>query len=418
MAGKSSMERHIERFRKYIHFSTASDPNADTCPSSDGQMVFARHLADELQQIGLTDVTLDSNGYVMGTLPATDNRTSNAPTVGFISHMDTSPDAPAEPLEERIVYEYDGGDIVLNEEAQIILSPSEFPELLKYKGQDIMVTNGLTLLGADDKAGICEIVSAMEYLREHPEIKHGKIRVGFTPDEEIGRGADLFDVAAFGADFAYTMDGDELGGLEFENFNAANVVIKLQGRNVHPGSAKDKMINAVKLSAELQQLLPAEECSECTEGYQGFFHIQNIKGDVEAVTMGMLIRDHDRRRFEERKELLLRIVSNMNEKYGAGTVTAEIKDSYYNMKEKLTDKMYVVDIARKAMQQLGIEPIIKPVRGGTDGARLSFRGLPCPNIFTGGQNYHGRYEYLPLRSMEKAMGVIVEIVKECAKQSR
>lgn len=418
MTENSSRERLVARFRKYIHFSSASNPNSDACPSSDGQMDFARYLADELRQIGLTEVTLDSNGYIMGTLPANDDGSADAPVVGFIAHMDTSPDAPAEPMEERIVQDYDGGDIVLNEEAQVILSPGEFPELLKYKGQDIMVTNGLTLLGADDKAGVCEIVSAMEYLREHPEIKHGKIRIGFTPDEEIGRGSDLFDVAAFGADFAYTMDGDELGGLEYENFNAANVTVRLQGRNVHPGSAKGKMINAVKLAAELQQMLPADECPECTEGYQGFFHVQNIRGDVEAVTMGMLIRDHDRRRFEERKELLLRIASEMNEKYGAGTATAEIKDSYYNMKEKLLDKMFVVDIAREAMLRLGIEPVIKPVRGGTDGARLSFMGLPCPNIFTGGQNYHSRCEYLPLQSMEKAMAVIVEIVKDCARQTR
>ncbi len=409
----NNRERLIERFRKYIHFPTASNPDVNTCPSSAGQLDFARYLADELRQIGMTEVTLDSNGYVMGTLPANEEQSSDAPVVGFIGHMDTSPDAPAEPMEERIVSNYDGGDIVLNESAQVVLSPKEFPELLKYKGQDIMVTNGLTLLGADDKAGVCESVSAMEYLIEHPEIKHGKIRVGFTPDEEKGRGADFFDVRLFGADFAYTMDGDELGGLEYENFNAANAVIKLYGRNVHPGSAKGKMINAVKLASEFQQLLPAEECPECTEGYQGFFHVQSIKGNVEAVTMGMLIRDHDRRHFERRKELLRQSAAKMNEKYGADTVVAEIKDSYYNMKEKLDDKMYVVDIARKAMQQLGIDPIIKPVRGGTDGARLSFMGLPCPNIFTGGQNYHGRFEYLPLQSMEKAMEVIIEIVKEC-----
>ena len=397
-----SMETLVKRFKDYISYNTQSDEDNDKeCPSTPGQMVFAKHLAEELKDIGLSDVTLDAHGYIMATLPANDGGTGK--TVGFISHLDTAPDAPGGPMHPRIVKDYDGKDIVLNEKENIILSPNEFPELLDYKGQDIMVTDGLTLLGADDKAGLTAIVTAAEYLVKHPEVKHGTIRIGVTPDEETGRSATLFDVEKFGADFAYTVDGGAIGGLEYETFNAANPIITFHGRSVHTGDAKGKMLNALTLAAEWQNLLPAGEKPEYTEGYEGFFHVYKISGGVETCTMHMLVRDHDRAKFEERKAFLDKLAAFFNERYGAGTVEVTPHDVYYNMREKIEDgNMYVVDLAKEAMREAGIEPVISPVRGGTDGSQLSFRGLPCPNLFTGGLNYHGRYEYLPLPSLKAA----------------
>lgn len=402
----------VDRFNKYIHFNTQSNEDNTACPSTPGQMLLAKYLADELTGLGLNDVQVDAHGYVMATLP--DNGCPKAPVVGFISHMDTSPDMAGEPMHPRIVKSYDGQDIILNEKEHIILSSADFPELLDYIGQDIMVTDGLTLLGADDKAGICAIVTAMEYLQAHPEIKHGKIRVAFTPDEEIGRSADLFDVKAFNADFAYTLDGDAVGGLEFENFNGANVAVSIQGRGMHTGSAKGRMINALKIAAEWQQLLPAGECPECTEGYEGFYHVHKMSGDVEHVLLHMLLRDHDRRLLEKRKAFLHSMAELFNTKYGAGTIEIIIKDRYSNMREKIEPVMYIVDIAKKAMLDLGIKPVCKPIRGGTDGARLSFMGLPCPNIFTGGLNFHGKFEFLPLSSLQKASETVLGIVHNVA----
>ena len=397
-----SMETLVKRFKDYISYNTQSDEDNDKeCPSTPGQMVFAKHLAEELKDIGLSDVTLDAHGYIMATLPANDGGTGK--TVGFISHLDTAPDAPGGPMHPRIVKDYDGKDIVLNEKENVILSPNEFPELLDYKGQDIMVTDGLTLLGADDKAGLTAIVTAAEYLVNHPEVQHGTIRIGVTPDEETGRSATLFDVEKFGADFAYTVDGGAIGGLEYETFNAANPIITFHGRSVHTGDAKGKMLNALTLAAEWQNLLPAGEKPEYTEGYEGFFHVYKISGGVETCTMHMLVRDHDRAKFEERKAFLNKLAAFFNERYGAGTVEVTPHDVYYNMREKIEDgNMYVVDLAKEAMREAGIEPVISPVRGGTDGSQLSFRGLPCPNLFTGGLNYHGRYEYLPLPSLKAA----------------
>lgn len=397
-----SMETLVKRFKDYISYNTQSDEDNDKeCPSTPGQMVFAKHLAEELKDIGLSDVTLDAHGYIMATLSANDGGAGK--TIGFISHLDTAPDAPGGPMHPRIVKDYDGKDIVLNEKENVILSPNEFPELLDYKGQDIMVTDGLTLLGADDKAGLTAIVTAAEYLVNHPGVKHGTIRIGVTPDEETGRSATLFDVEKFGADFAYTVDGGAIGGLEYETFNAANPIITFHGRSVHTGDAKGKMLNALTLAAEWQSLLPAGEKPEYTEGYEGFFHVYKISGGVETCTMHMLVRDHDRAKFEERKAFLNKLAAFFNERYGAGTVEVTPHDVYYNMREKIEDgNMYVVDLAKEAMREAGIEPVISPVRGGTDGSQLSFRGLPCPNLFTGGLNYHGRYEYLPLPSLKAA----------------
>lgn len=397
-----SMETLVKRFKDYISYNTQSDEDNDKeCPSTPGQMVFAKHLAEELKDIGLSDVTLDAHGYIMATLPANDGGAGK--TVGFISHLDTAPDAPGGPMHPRIVKDYDGKDIVLNEKENVVLSPNEFPELLDYKGQDIMVTDGMTLLGADDKAGLTAIVTAAEYLVKHPDIKHGTIRIGVTPDEETGRSATLFDVEKFGADFAYTVDGGAIGGLEYETFNAANPIITFHGRSVHTGDAKGKMLNALTLAAEWQSLLPAGEKPEYTEGYEGFFHVYKISGGVETCTMHMLVRDHDRAKFEERKAFLNKLAAFFNERYGAGTVEVTPHDVYYNMREKIEDgNMYVVNLAKEAMREAGIEPVISPVRGGTDGSQLSFRGLPCPNLFTGGLNYHGRYEYLPLPSLKAA----------------
>lgn len=412
------MDVMVKRFKDYISFDTQSDEQNDkACPSTPGQMVLAKHIAEELKQIGLEEVTLDKHGYVMATLPA--NGAAAAPTVGFIAHVDTSPDAAGGPIKPQIVRNYDGGDVVLNENGPIVFSTKDFPEVLRYRGQDIMFTDGTTLLGADDKAGVTAIVSAMEYLAGHPEIRHGKIRVGFTPDEETGRSADRFDVAKFGADFAYTIDGGEIGGLEYENFNAANPVITFHGRSVHTGSAKGKMLNALSVAAEWQQMLPAGEKPEYTEGYEGFYHVHKVEGNVEICTMHMLIRDHDRRKFEVRKAVIQSMAEFLNAKYGKGTVEITPHDVYYNMLEKIEDgNMYVVELAKKAMEACGVTPDVQPIRGGTDGARLSFMGLPCPNIFTGGANFHGRFEYLPLNSLKKAGETVLEIAVRAAERKK
>ena len=412
-----SMDVLVERFKDYVGFDTQSNEDNDqVCPSTPGQMVLAKHLTEELKSLGLVDVKLDNHGYIMATLPA--NGCEDAPVVGFISHMDTSPDASGANINPQIVERYDGADIVLNKEQEIVLSPKEFPSLLKYTGQPIMTTDGTTLLGADDKAGLTAIVSAAEYLLQHPEIKHGKIRLGFTPDEETGRSADRFDVDAFGADFAYTVDGDELGSLEYENFNAANASITFKGRSVHTGDAKDKMINANVVAMEWQQMLPAGERPEHTEGYEGFYHVHKVSGDVEKVTMTMLIRDHDKKKFALRKEYLQEMAALLNKKYGEGTVVVDCKDMYLNMREKMEEAMYVVDLAKKAMESVGVKPMVKPIRGGTDGARLSFMGLPCPNLFTGGTNFHGRYEFLPLLSLQKAAETVLAIMTEAGKMKK
>lgn len=412
------METVVKRFRDYISFNTQSDEaNDKECPSTQGQMVLAEHLAEELRSIGLTEVTVDEHAYVMATLPANDD--GDAPVVGFISHLDTSPDAAGGPIHEQIIRAYPGGDIVLNKEKNIVFSVADFPGIERYKGQDIMMTDGTTLLGADDKAGVTAIVSAAEYLMAHPEIRHGKIRLGFTPDEETGRSADRFDVKAFGADFAYTVDGGELGGLEYENFNAANPTIVFHGRSVHTGDAKGKMKNAVSMAAEWQQMLPAGEKPEYTEGHEGFFHVHTIHGGVETVTMEMLVRDHDRAHFERRKALLDDMAAFFNKKYGEGSVEVHHRDVYYNMLEKIEDgNLYVVELARKAMEEVGVEPDVQPIRGGTDGARLSFMGLPCPNLFTGGANFHGRFEYLPLPSLQKAAEVVLAIMVKAGEQCK
>ena len=399
----------VNRFMKYVSFDTQSDEDNDTvCPSTKGQTVLAQYLADELKRLGLSDVSLDENGYVMATLPA--NGAEKAPVVGFISHLDTSPDAPGGPVQPHIVTAYDGGDIVLNQEEHIILSPKDFPRLLAYKGQDIMVTDGKTLLGADDKAGMTAIVTAAEYLLHHREIPHGTVRIGFTPDEETGRSALLFDVAKFAADFAYTVDGGELGGLEYENFNAAVARITFKGRNVHPGYAKHKMINSLRVAVQYAIMLPRWETPEHTEGYEGFYHLISCEGSVEETTLSYIIRDHDRAKFEQKKKLFADVAAFLNAKYGEGTVTATIKDSYYNMKEKILPHMELVDNAKLAMEHVGVTPVVTPIRGGTDGARLSFEGLPCPNIFTGGHNFHGRYEYVAYEDMHKAYEVLCELV--------
>ncbi len=403
----------VERFLKYVSFHTTSDENTGTTPSTEGQMVFARYLKEELEQIGLTEVTLDSNGYLMATLPSNLEtlEPSNFPTIGFIAHMDTAPDASGKDIQPRIVKNYDGKDILLNEAENIVLETSKYPEILHYVGQDIIVTNGKTLLGADDKAGIAEIVTAMEYLIAHPEIPHGKIRVGFTPDEEIGQGADHFDVAKFGADWAYTMDGGAIGELEFENFNAAAAKITIHGVNVHPGTALNKMINSMHIAAKITELLPASERPETTQGYEGFYHLIGINGTVEETTLTYIIRDHDRDIFEARKARIAQVVEQINSEYDEDLVTLELRDQYYNMREKIEPVMHVIDLAKEAMKQVGITPIVKPIRGGTDGARLSFEGLPCPNIFAGGENFHSRFEYLPINSLKKACEVIIEIAK-------
>lgn len=394
---------------KYVSFDTQSSEETEVTPSTPGQMVFAKYLKEELESLGLEDITLDEHGYLFATLPA--NIDKPVPTIGFIAHMDTSPDMSGKDVSPRIVQNYDGSDIVLCAEENVVLSPSQFPELLDHKGEDLIVTNGKTLLGADDKAGIAEIVSAIVYLKEHPEIKHGKIRIGFNPDEEIGLGAHKFDVEKFGCDWAYTMDGGEIGELEFENFNAASAKIAFKGRNVHPGYAKNKMINSIRVANRFCAMLPAHETPEHTEGYEGFYHLISFNGDVEQTTVAYIIRDHDRARFESRKKKIERFVSEINAEYGEGTATLELRDQYYNMREKIEPVMHIIDTAFAAMEAVGVKPNVKPIRGGTDGAQLSFKGLPCPNIFAGGLNFHGRYEFVPIQNMEKAMKVIVKIAE-------
>lgn len=398
----------LDRFLDYISYDTQSDEETNMTPSTPGQMVFVKHLREELEAMGLEDISLDDNGYLMATLPA--NTDKKAPTVGFIAHVDTSPDMSGKHVKPRIVKNYEGDDIVLNKEQNIILSPKEFPELLDYKGQDLIVTDGTTLLGADDKAGIAEIVTAVSYLQAHPEIKHGKIRIAFNPDEEIGKGAHKFDVERFGADFAYTMDGGEIGELEYENFNAAGAKITIKGRNVHPGSAKHKMVNSIRVAAAFIEMLPRWETPEHTEGYEGFYHLVAINGTVEETVLNYIIRDHDRDRFESRKREIEHLVCKTNTEF-PGCCSVEIKDQYYNMREKIEPVMYIIDIAKQAMIDAGVTPKVQPIRGGTDGAQLSFKGLPCPNIFAGGLNFHGRYEFVPIPSMEKASDVIVNICR-------
>jgi len=395
----------IKRFLNYTQFDTQSSEESESVPSTAKQLVFARYLKEELEREGLDDVEMDDKGYIYATLKA--NTKDEVPTIGFISHYDTSPDCSGANIKPRIVENYDGNDIELSE--GILLSPKKFPELLSHVGEDLIVTDGHTLLGADDKAGIAEIVQAMVYLQEHPEIKHGKIRVAFNPDEEIGMGAHHFNVEKFGCEWAYTMDGGEVGELEFENFNAASAKITIKGVSVHPGYAKDKMVNASLLAAEFVGLLPADETPETTEGYQGFYHLTGMQTATEQAKLSYIIRDHDRNKFEDRKRFIQRKVDEMNQKYGEGTVVAEINDQYYNMKEKIDPQMHVIDLVLKAMQEVGVAPQVRPIRGGTDGAQLSFKGLPCPNIFAGGINFHGPYEFVPIQSMEKAMNVIVKI---------
>ena len=398
-----------ERFLKYVSFCTTSDEETNMTPSTPGQMEFAKYLAEELKQIGMTEVTLDENGYVMATLPAT---TEGKPTIGFIAHMDTAPDASGKNVKARIVDNYDGQDIVLNAEKNIVFEVEKYPEILDYKGQDIIVTDGTTLLGADDKAGLAEIVSACEYLIGHPDIKHGKIRVGFTPDEEIGQGADHFDVKKFGCDWAYTMDGGAIGELEYENFNAAGCKVKVHGVNVHPGYGYHKMINSMRIANQFATMLPRWETPEHTQGYEGFYHLIAMNGSVEETTLRYIIRDHDRARFESRKREIEHLARKINQEYGEGTVEVEIRDQYYNMREMVEPVMHIVTLVEEAMKEVGVTPKVQPIRGGTDGARLSFEGLPCPNIFAGGVNFHSRFEYLPVQSMEKAMEVILQIVRK------
>ena len=398
-----------ERFLKYVSFCTTSDEETNMTPSTPGQMEFAKYLAEELKQIGMTEVTLDENGYVMATLPA---NTEGKPTIGFIAHMDTAPDASGKNVKARIVDNYDGQDIVLNSEKNIIFEVEKYPEILDYKGQDIIVTDGTTLLGADDKAGLAEIVSACEYLINHPEIKHGKIRVGFTPDEEIGQGADHFDVKKFGCDWAYTMDGGAIGELEYENFNAAGCKVKVHGVNVHPGYGYHKMINSMRIANHFATMLPRWETPEHTQGYEGFYHLIAMNGSVEETTLQYIIRDHDRARFESRKREIEHLARKINQEYGEGTVEVEIRDQYYNLREMVEPLMHIVTLVEEAMEEVGVTPKVQPIRGGTDGARLSFEGLPCPNIFAGGVNFHSRFEYLPVQSMEKAMEVILKIVQK------
>ena len=397
-----------DRFIKYAKFDTESDTETGITPSTPGQMVLAREIEKELREIGLEDITLDDNAYLMATLPA--NTDKKVPTIGFIAHLDTSPDLSGKDVNPRIVKNYDGNDIVLNKDTNVVLSPADFPEMLDYKGQDLIVTDGNTLLGADDKAGIAEIITAIKYLQDHPEIKHGKIRIGFNPDEEIGLGAHKFDVEKFGCEWAYTMDGGPIGELEYENFNAAGVKINIQGRSVHPGYAKDKMTNALVVANKLISLLPASERPEHTTKYEGFFHLTNVSGTVDSATVGYIIRDHDRNLFEGRKRLMLETVDFINKLYPNST-TVEIKDQYYNMREKVEPVKHIVDMAFEAMEAVGVTPVVKPIRGGTDGAQLSFKGLPCPNIFAGGHNFHGRYEFVPVQSMEKAVEVIVKLTE-------
>lgn len=399
----------LERFLRYVKIDTRSDDTSSTFPSTENQWTLLRLLHDELREMGLQDVSIDEHGYVMATLPS--NVEKNLPVVGFLSHVDTSPEMPGDNVKPQIVENYQGGDIVLNKELNVVLSPNDFPELSDYIGQTLITTDGTTLLGGDDKAGIAEIMTAMDYLVRNPQIPHGTIRVAFTPDEEIGKGVDHFDVKKFGADYAYTMDGSAVGELEYETFNAAGATVKFQGRNIHPGYAKNKMVNAMLLAMEFNHMLPEFEKPQYTEHYEGFYHLVKIEGGVENCSMQYIIRDHDREIFARRKKFMESVAEFMNQKYGEGRVVVELKDQYFNMREKIEPVIHVVEIAQKAMEMAGIEPKIKPIRGGTDGARLSYMGLPCPNIFAGSHNFHGKYEYVPLESMHKAVEVILNIVK-------
>ena len=405
----SSMDQIVNRFLKYVSFDTQSDEASSSTPSTEKQFRLAEYLVEELRAIGLEEVEMDTQGYVYATLPS--NVEHAVPTIGFIAHIDTSPDASGANVQPRIVQNYDGTDIVLDAEAGIVTTVEKFPELLRHVGEDLIVTDGHTLLGADDKAGIAEIVSAMAYLVQHPEVKHGRVRVAFTPDEEIGRGAHQFDVERFGCEWAYTMDGGEVGELEFENFNAASARIDITGVSVHPGFAKDKMVNAARLATELVQKMPAAEVPEATTGYDGFFHLTRLSGSVERATLNFIIRDHDRERFEARKAMLRGLVQGMNLKYGYEAIALQLDDTYYNMREKVEPVMHIIDIAREAMEAAGVEPQIKAIRGGTDGAQLSFMGLPCPNVFAGGLNFHGPHEFLPIPNLKKACEVVINIVR-------
>ena len=405
-------EKVVQRFLKYVTFDTTANPNNSNCPSSEGQKVFANYLVEELKSLGLEDAHVDENSYVMATLKG---NKEGVETIGFISHLDTAPDITGKNVKPKIIKNYDGKDIVLNEELNIITSSNDYPDLKKFIGEDLIVTDGTTLLGADDKAGISEIVTAIEYLVNNPEIKHGDIKIGFTPDEEIGRGADLFNVEKFGAKYAYTIDGGIMGELQYENFNAAGATITIQGRNVHPGAAKNKMINALHIAAEISQMFPQSERPETTEGYEGFYHLNDINGNVENATMVYIIRDHSKEKFEHRKQYMKDAISKVSEKYN-GRVTLELNDQYYNMKEKVEPVKFIVDIAEEAMKECDITPIIVPIRGGTDGARLSFMGLPCPNIFTGGLNFHSKNECIPIIALEKCSNLIVKIAQKYAQR--
>ncbi|MCY8112927.1 peptidase T [Bacillus spizizenii] len=402
-------EELIERFTTYVRVDTQSDESVDTCPSTPGQLTLGNMLVDELKSIGMQDVTIDENGYVMATLPS--NTEKDVPTIGFLAHVDTATDFTGKNVNPQIIENYDGKDIVLNEQLQVILSPDQFPELPGYKGHTLITTDGTTLLGADNKAGIAEIMTAMDYLIKHPEIKHGTIRVAFTPDEEIGRGPHQFDVKRFNASFAYTVDGGPLGELEYESFNAAAAKITIKGNNVHPGTAKGKMISSAKIAMKLNSLLPADEAPEYTEGYEGFYHLLSIQGDVEETKLHYIIRDFDKGNFQSRKETMKRVVEELQNEYGKDRIQLNMNDQYYNMREKIEPVIEIVNIAKQAMKNLGIEPKISPIRGGTDGSQLSYMGLPTPNIFTGGENFHGKFEYISADNMVKAVNVIVEIAK-------
>jgi tripeptide aminopeptidase len=402
-------EEILERFLRYIKIDTRSDESSETCPSTAKQLNLAKVLVDELNKMKLQDVSLDENGYIMATLSS--NLDKEVPVIGFISHMDTSPDMSGENVNPQIVENYNGGDIIINKEKNLILSPELFPELSEYTGQAIITTDGNTLLGADDKAGITEIMTAINYLVKNPKIKHGTIKIGFTPDEEIGRGVDHFNVEKFGAQYAYTMDGGGIGELEFENFNAAKAVISIQGRNVHPGYAKDKMINATLVAMELNAILPVNQRPEFTENYDGFYHLINMNGTVENASLTYIIRDHDRTKFENKKVLIQDCVDLLNKRYGKDVINLKLTDQYFNMREKVEEVYHIVEIAQKAMELVGVEPKVVPIRGGTDGSRLSYMGLPCPNIFAGGLNFHGKFEYVPLESMVKATEVILKVIE-------
>lgn len=403
----------LQRFLKYLTFDTESIDDNTTVPTSEGQFVFARYLKEELEKMGLTEITLDDKGYLYATLPS--NSTKEIPTIGFISHLDTSPDMSGKNVTPRVVKAYEGGDIVLNKELNIALTTNDFPEVEDYKGNDLVVTDGTTLLGADDKAGIAEIISAVEYLQAHPEIEHGKVRIAFNPDEEIGRGAHNFNVPLFGCDWAYTVDGGAEGELEFENFNAGSALFNINGRNVHPGYAKGKMLNALRVATAIVEAVPAAESPEQTDGYEGFYHLMSINGGVDKAEVSYIIRDHDKEIFEKRLDFMNKVAEKINATYGANTVTVDIKRQYANMREKIEPMMHIIDIARKSMLEAGVTPMVKPIRGGTDGAQLSFMGLPCPNMFAGGINFHSRYEFVSVQVMEKAMMTIVKIVENTAK---